>query len=732
MIQIIETDKIKFMIIESVKSIFVYISFLFLGGVLALSSCKTPREAPWVASACWNVQEVQQSNMKVYMAAATISSIEYQAVRGWELNPATQETATLYCDIDDDMLRTLVPEHTLCIKVCYLDKGYGGFALCYKAQGEIKRGEYVQLHNSGAWMEHTFKLYDALVANGIDQADFVLTTCDMDIMGKAKDRVGIASVRVEMSELLSPYELSVKGKRVGNIFFEDEKIEFQVECLDMTGKHACRTLAYSIINENRESIYTQKQSLSGERTCIELPSLPYGVYELILEMEGEQSYQKAVVDFSHSRRADEINTHFGTNLHFDWAVYSNEDIDFLAELVKDAGYSLVRTSLRWYQMEKSKGEFALTRNILYSNQCLKKQGLKMVGILSQECPLYDTVPYWLENEDKREAYARFCYFMVDALKEYTHIFTYPNEFNLTKGGVHHPENYHQSMDIIKAAYPAIKRANADAFIVSGAVSRFEKPYLEGLFRLGLNDYCDASSIHLYDFIGGPETYYTNKPDLNMFPNTQLFHDLMKRLAPEKQAWITENGWCSYPGEMGENEAHRNFFMCTENEQARWYARSFIINSDPNRADKYFHYSFINNEVGYFNSESNFGIIHSHNHRTPFSAKPAFVTVAAFNDIVGNALFKGNVEELELAEDERNHFAYMFVNAKGEEIACFWQRDERLLTDKKIKTYTYKSDMPYLEIYDMYGNRKVVDNKEGTYTSLYTCCPVYIKGVKEVK
>lgn len=719
------------MILQNTKSIFTHILFLF-GGVLGIFSCNTPLKSTFVASAYWDEKEVQQSNMKVYMSSATMPFIEYQTIRGWELNPSEQENATLYCDIDDNVLHALAPERTLCIKVCYLDKGYSGFALCYEAQGKIKKGEYVQLYNSGTWKEHTFKLYDALIANGINQADFILTTCDMDIMGKAKGAVDIASIRVEMSELLSPYKLSVKSRRTGNIFFEDEKMQFQVQCLDVTGKHCCKALTYSVINENKESIYTQKQFIANGEACIELPSLPYGVYELILEMEGEQSYQKAVIDFSHSRRADEINTRFGTNLHFDWAVYTNEDIELLVELVKNAGYSLVRTSLRWYQMEKNKGEFALTRNILYSNQCLKKQGLKMVGILSQECPLYDTAPYWLESDSKRDAYARFCYFMVDALKEYTNIFTYPNEFNLTKGGVHHSENYHQSMDIIKAAYPAIKQANADAFIVSGAISRFEKSYIEGLFQLGLKDYCDASSIHLYDFIGGPETYYTNKPDLNMFPNTQLFHDLMKHLAPQKQAWITENGWCSYPGEMSENEVHRNFFMCTENEQARWYARSFIINSDPNRVDKYFHYSFINNEVGYFNTESNFGIIHSHNHRTPFSAKPAFVTVAAFNDIVGNAHFKGNVEELELPEDERNHFAYLFVNAQGEEITCFWQRDERLLTDRKIKTYTYKSDMPYLEIYDMYGNKKVVENKEGTYTSLYTCYPVYIKGVKEIK
>ena len=261
---------------------------------------------------------------------------------------------------------------------------------------------------------------------------------------------------------------------------------------------------------------------------------------------------------------------------------------------------------------------------------------------------------------------------------------------------------------------------------------YDDYYLRGLFSLGLNRYCDAVSVHLYDFIGGPDTYYAGWPWLNVYPNTRLFHDLMRKLAPGKEAWITENGWPTYPGDLTAEEAHQAHFLCTPDEQARWYARSFILNSDTGRIDKFIHYAFVDNEVGYFDRESNFGIIRSHNHRTPFSAKPAFVTVAAFNDIVGNATFVGNTADQDLPEDKRDRFACRFVNDRGEEIACFWQQDDRLLSDPSVHTYTYTSDMPYLEIYDMYGNRKVVENTTGSYTAAYTCQPVYIKGVKEVK
>lgn len=672
-------------------------------------------------------------NMQAYFPQSTEPSyLESQGEKGWKLDAAHPGTAALHCDLDDKVLHALPPEQTMRITVRYLDQGYGGFALCYDAQGGEKKGEFVQLHNTGAWTNHTFELYDARMANGLDGADFVVTTRDMDVMGKAPGSVGIASVRVELAENLSPYLPQVTSGRTGNIFFENDPMRFRIQCTDVTGQHPCQKLTCTVRNERGETVHRQSAIPTDGEAQVELPALPYGVYELTVEMKGRGCYQKEVADFARSRRADDVNRRFGTNLHFDWAVYDNTAIEQLALLVKDAGYSLVRTSLRWYQMETAKGQFALTRNVLYSNQCLKKLGLKMVGILSQENPLYDTEPYWLENEEKREAYARFCFFMADALKEYTNIFTYPNEFNLTRGGKHNENNYRQNMDIVKAAYPAIKRANPDAFILSSSVSRYDDYYLRGLFSLGLNRYCDAVSVHLYDFIGGPDTYYAGWPWLNVYPNTRLFHDLMRKLAPGKEAWITENGWPTYPGDLTAEEAHQAHFLCTPDEQARWYARSFILNSDTGRIDKFIHYAFVDNEVGYFDRESNFGIIRSHNHRTPFSAKPAFVTVAAFNDIVGNATFVGNTADQDLPEDKRDRFACRFVNDRGEEIACFWQQDDRLLSDPSVHTYTYTSDMPYLEIYDMYGNRKVVENTTGSYTAAYTCQPVYIKGVKEVK
>lgn len=672
-------------------------------------------------------------NIQVYQTEGIeVSYLESQGVRGWKLDATRLETEALHGNLNDKVLYALSPEQTIRLTVRYLDKGYGGFALCYDAQRNRKKGEFVQLHNTGNWIDHTFELYDARLANGLDGADFMITTHDEDVMGKALEPVGIAAIEVELVDQLSPYQLHVESGKTGNIFFENEPIRFRIQCTDATGQHPCQKLTCTVLNEERKKIHYQSYTPAAGEACIELPALPYGVYELVLEMKGKNSYQRMVTDFARSRRADEVNRRFGTNLHFDWAVYDDYAIEQLATLVKDAGYSLVRTSLRWYQMEKIKGQFALTRNILYSNQCLKKLGLKMVGILSQENPLYDTDPYWLEDEEKREAYARFCSFMVNALKDYTNIFTYPNEFNLTRGGKHNESNYRQNMDIVKTAYPAIKQANPDAFILSSSISRYDDYYLRGLFSLGLAQYCDAVSVHLYDFIGGPDTYYAGWPWLNVYPNTRLFHDLMRKLAPGKKAWITENGWPTYPGDLTAEEAHQAHFLCTPNEQARWYARSFILNSDTSLIDKFIHYDFVDNEVGYFDRESNFGILHSHNHRTPFSAKPAFITVAAFNDIVGNATFVENTADQDLPEDKRDRFACRFLNDWGEEIVCFWQQDDRLLSDSSVHTYTYTSDMPFLEIYDMYGNREVIENTTGSYTAAYTCWPVYIKGVKEIK
>ena len=418
---------------------------------------------------------------------------------------------------------------------------------------------------------------------------------------------------------------------------------------------------------------------------------------------------------------------FGTNVHFDWNAYDDASIKGIADLVKSAGYGFVRTSHRWNEMETVKGQYKLTHNIEYANSYLSSIGIRMLAIITQENPLYDQYPYWLQSVDKRKAYADYCSFLVNALKKYTHYFCSPSELN-RYNGQYRQDNYTDFFNIVKDAYPAIKKADPNAYIVSGGLAGYQKEYNQHLFDLGILNYCNAYSMNIYEHVAGPETWYSNYPELDIYSNTMNFNREVKQADPKQEAWISETGWTTRLTNANEKLTRKQLPWCiSEKDQARWYARSFMVNSDPNQIDKVFHYSFVNNYVGYFDPEDNYGIIHSHNYRTPFSAKPAYITTAAFNSIVGEARYLGDFADGDVSVN-KDHYAFMFLRKDKKRVMCYWQKDQGMLIDQSPKEYTYNCNSPYLEIYDMYGNCKTVDNSKHEYKGIFSEEPVYIMGV----
>ena len=181
-----------------------------------------------------------------------------------------------------------------------------------------------------------------------------------------------------------------------------------------------------------------------------------------------------------------------------------------------------------------------------------------------------------------------------------------------------------------------------------------------------------------------------------------------------ETWVTENGWPT----LNYDDIAVAYGRATEYEQAKWYARSFSIFSDPAIADKYFHYCFPNTNVGYFWQEDNFGIVRSHDYKTPYAAKPAYIATTAFHTIVGDATFYGDQNTT-----DGKYYDYKFVNDAGETIMVLWRED-----DVANKTYTFSTAKPKVEIYDMYGNKTVQNVSGGSVSLTMTDAPIYVKAI----
>ncbi len=701
----------------NMKKIAIFLAFII---TLTLVPGVVSAESETIASAEFKKRLATTSNMTASLLVHQ-PTVETQGdLKGWRLDSATASLATICCNITDSVLYNASPETTLEIDVTYYNDSYGGFMLYYDAEDGKKEWDFVQMTPTNTWETHTFTLYNPRFANGISGSyDFQILASDANItsdeqsfMGTSPFDVLISSVTVRKLSTISPYKITAETGKPGNIFLERDPVKFDVTVEDLSGSYPASSYTYTVKTYDGKDVISGSAAVSNGKSTLTLTDIPYGVYLLYISPNGNNIEQTQVIDFSRSRTADEINMRFGTNIHFNWDIYSKEDIKAIADLAKNAGYGFSRTTHGWMEIETrdNLGNYVIPEKLMYANKYLDEIGLEMLAILSCGHWDYDAYPYWLEEQSAREAYGKFCYATANAIKEYTDYFTAPNEFNLTTGGTHNPDNYPYYVEATKTMYENVTAAYPEAFVCAGAVGRYEEEWIENCYKNGILNYCDAFSMHVYDTLGGPETWY-------IFPTMQQHHDLLEKYDSSKQAWITENGWSTREVSFAPQTANA---VTTEPNQAKWYPRSLAINSNPNRIDKYFHYAFVNNGCAQFEYEHNFGILRSHNYRTPFAAKPAYITTCAFNDIIGNATFVGDVDS---ADD---YYAYKYKTEKDEDVYCIWKEDGRAGA-----TFTVESNKPYFEVYDMNGNMTVVENTAGSYSITQGENPSYIKCVNEI-
>lgn len=642
---------------------------------------------------------------------------EHDGETGWRI-ATSGGRANIRCKIDDDFIYELDGSGSVIVEVRYFDDSYGGFCLYYDSMSGPK-GETVQLENSGTWKTKVFKLYDAYFGNNIYTDDLWITTNRPDFMGVSSDPVLIGSVRIEKNEKDAPFVISAETEKTGNIFFEGDEIKFNITYDNIVGKEYDIMPEYIVRDYNGDVLNTVRTKLAAAPSAsesIQLGKLPYGIYTLEVKIEDANVEQSYVTDFSYVRKADETNYHFGMNIHYDDEEYNTDDIRNLSDLMKNSGFGFVRSSLRWNQIESEKGVYSIPDNIRESAVYLDKIGLELLGTVYIDNDLYASPPYYDMDDDALEAFKKYCEYTAGELGEYVDHYCMLNEINhLVSGYVDNEEEY---VRIAKAGYEGIKAGDPDdSFINGGALAGWSRDYAKKTYELGILDYCDSYSMHIYDHLNGPETDWMFRSE----PDHKYWLDYYDTTGT-KQAWITESGWPTRTADDTSNESASRAVAdahdsSSEIEQAQWYTRSMAINSDKDRIDKFFYYALCDNDIDRFDIQSNFGILHSKNARVPFSAKPAYAAVCAFSDIVGCAEF----EEDEITDG--SGWAYRFKRADGSNVTCVWGAECYGQTGIG-STYRYTSEAPYILLYDMYGNEQYIENVNGYYDIPIEEEPVY--------
>ncbi len=181
-----------------------------------------------------------------------------------------------------------------------------------------------------------------------------------------------------------------------------------------------------------------------------------------------------------------------------------------------------------------------------------------------------------------------------------------NEQNLAREWGNETLSAARYMDLLRAAYPAIKNACSSITVVSGALTPTGAPppaavddftYLTQMYQNGLRQYTDAIGVHPSGYNVPPTLYYTQACAFLRAENARFLgpcdtphhswtflstlegtrNIMVQNGDSAKKLWLTEFGWAV--GEGTVPDGYQYALDNTREEQALWSSQAFSIGRD---------------------------------------------------------------------------------------------------------------------------------------------------------
>ena len=209
-----------------------------------------------------------------------------------------------------------------------------------------------------------------------------------------------------------------------------------------------------------------------------------------------------------------------------------------ADLVRELGVRLVRVTLYWGLVEGAReGDYNQERLGQFDQivETAKAKGLSLLVVCHAPPNPLDTF------ERKEEAYARYARFMAAMARRYPSVrywelfnemdVAFTKIFGATRDDVPMRERGRLYAAMLKLAYPAIKEANPQAWVLSGGMTDWRE-FPEGIYEGGGKDVFDIMNLHTYGV-----------PIVNSFVDRGLIlREVMKAHGDhDKPLWNTEFG-----------------------------------------------------------------------------------------------------------------------------------------------------------------------------------------------
>jgi hypothetical protein len=281
---------------------------------------------------------------------------------------------------------------------------------------------------------------------------------------------------------------------------------------------------------------------------------------------------------------------------FLWGAFNTTDRDL--RLAKDGGFTWVKQQFEWKNIEgQSKGRFEWTEPDRLM-KAIDDAGLKVVARV-------DGTPPWALSEqvypddgppDRMSDWTDFLTALATRYRGRIDAYEVWNEPNLMREWGRNPPNAVEYTEMLRVSYRAIKAADAQALVITGAPSpttdtsvnaRPDTTFLREMYAAGARGTFDVLGVHAAGFKSPPETdpaVVANDPRLNN--NDPSPPDLRRaytfRRVEDLRQIMVENGDGDKPVavlEMGWTSDNRpdsdyRWHAVTEQEKADYMARSF--------------------------------------------------------------------------------------------------------------------------------------------------------------
>ncbi len=298
--------------------------------------------------------------------------------------------------------------------------------------------------------------------------------------------------------------------------------------------------------------------------------------------------------------------------------------------IKHAGIGSIRDEAGWSSVEREKGKLAMpVRFDDYVRQA-SQAGLDVLLILDYSNRFYDDG----DRPKSAEAIQGFCHYAEFVVKHFgqdVHLYEIWNEWDI---GIGLPPPYNVGgsaedyVKLLRAVTPRIKAVNPDITVMAGGSTSggVKKGWLEKIIQLGALDYCDAISIHSYNY---SDKFPERSPEACSAWMTSVQKMLHKyNNGSDVPFYVTEMGWPTHVGKRG-----------TPPElSASYLARLYLLARTSPSFRGIWWYDFQDDGWKPDYNENNFGIV-----RPDLTPKPAYHVMTDLSDLIADGHCLGQLE-----------------------------------------------------------------------------------------